>query len=89
MWFRDFQRDVAEILHVDVFIDDDDALGEHGLAQRPDRVHHLAGLSRVRLLDRDDHQVVEDAFDRQVDVHQLWIVSFISGKKMRSTALPM
>ena len=41
------------------------------------------------LADGDDHQVVKHAFHGQVDVHDLRHVSLISGRKMRSTALPI
>ena len=68
---EDFECDLADVLHVDVFIYHDNALGEHRLPQRPDGVHHFARLTGVRLLDRDQHQVVEDALDWQVDVHDL------------------
>src|SRR5947208_10297274 len=42
-----FQRDIGYVLHVDVFIHDDDAFREHRLAERPDGVHHFARLTRV------------------------------------------
>ena len=67
---KNFQRDFAQILHVDVFVHHDDTLGEHRLAERPDGVHHFACLARVRLADGNDHQVVKHAFNRQVDVDQ-------------------
>ena len=44
--------------------------GEHGLSERPDGVHHFAGLAGIGLADGDDHQIVEDAFDGQIDVDQ-------------------
>src|ERR1700722_9818001 len=69
---EDFQGDIGDVLYVHVFVDHHDALGEHGLAQRPDSVHYFASLSGVGLLDGNNHQVVEDAFDGQVDVHQFW-----------------
>src|SRR5579863_85270 len=68
---EDLQCHIGQILHVNIFIHDDDALREHGLSERPDGIHHFARLTGVRLLDRDDHQVMEDAFDRQIDVDQL------------------
>jgi hypothetical protein len=67
---ENFQRDVGEILHVYIFVDHDDDLGEHGLAKRPDGVHHFASLTGIGLADGDDHQVVEDAFDGKIDVDQ-------------------
>src|ERR1700687_290437 len=67
---QDFQRDVGDVLHVYIFVYHHDALGKHGLPQRPDRIHYLASLARVRLLDGDDHQIVKDALDRQVDVDE-------------------
>jgi hypothetical protein len=61
-------RDFAVILHIHVFVDDDDHLGEHRLAGAPDRVHHLSSVTRVALTDGDQDQVVEDAFWRHGDV---------------------
>ena len=46
----DAENDFADVLHVAVFIDDDDALGEHGLTERPDGVHHLARVAGIALL---------------------------------------
>ena len=62
---------VGNILHVHVLIDHDNALGEHSLPQRPDRVHDLPGLSRIRLANRHQHQIMEHAFHGQIDVHDL------------------
>jgi len=59
-----FERDVANILHIDIFIHNDDAFGEHRLPQRPDGVHYFARLPRVRFFYRHNHQVVEDTLDR-------------------------
>ena len=65
------EGDFGEVVHVAVFVDDDDALGEHGLAHGPDAVHDFAGVAGVGLFDRDDHEVVEDALGREVDVDDL------------------
>src|ERR1017187_1065346 len=65
-----FQADVGNILHVHVFVYYDDAFSKHRLPQRPDGVHHLARLSGIGLANGNDHQVMEHAFDGQVDVHQ-------------------
>jgi len=62
------QHDVGDVLDVAVFVDDDDALGEHGLAEAPDGVHDFAGVAGVALADADEHEVVGDAFGGQVDV---------------------
>ena len=43
-------------------------LRKHGLAETPDGAHHLARVARIRLADRDQHQVVEDAFGRHAHV---------------------
>ena len=67
---QNFQRDVRNILHVDVFIHHDDALGEHRLPQRPDGVHHFACLTRIGLANGNNHQVVKHAFDRHIQVYQ-------------------
>ena len=48
----DAEGDFGEVLHVAVLVDDDDALGEHGLAHGPDAVHDFAGVAGVGLLDR-------------------------------------
>src|SRR6185312_12967944 len=66
-----FERDLADVLHVDVFIDHEDALGGHCLAERPYAVHDFARLAGIGFLDRHDHQIVEDAFDGQIDVNDL------------------
>ena len=60
-----------EVLDVAVLVDDDDALGEHGLADGPDAVHDLAGVACVGLADGYDHEVVEDAGGGEVDVYDL------------------
>ena len=41
---------------------------EHRLPQSPDRVHHFARVSGIRLADRNQNQVVEDALGRHADV---------------------
>src|SRR5581483_2226020 len=66
-----FQRDLADVLHIDVFIDHENAFRRHRLSERPDGVHYLARLAGVGVSDRHDHQVVEDALDGQVDVDEL------------------
>ena len=71
MLLADAQGDFGEVLHVAVFVDDDDALGEHGLAHGPDAVHDFARVAGVALADGDDHQVVEDGLDGQIDVDDL------------------
>src|SRR5205823_4539459 len=65
------ERDLGDVLDVDVFVEHDDAFGEHSLTERPYGVHHFAGLSGIRLLDGNDHQVVKDTFDGKIDVHDL------------------
>src|ERR1035438_1147552 len=65
------KRDVGDVLHVDVFVDHDDALSEHRLTERPDSVHYFASLSRIGLANRNDHQVMEHAFDWEIDVDEL------------------
>src|SRR5258708_16797240 len=67
---ENFQRYIGNVLHIHVFVDHDDALGEHSLTERPDGAHHFSSLSRIRFADRDNHQVVEDAFDGKIDVDQ-------------------
>src|ERR1051326_8431421 len=64
------QRHISEILHVDIFIHHYDAFREHRLPERPDGVHHFARLAGIGLPDRNNHQVVEDALNWQVDVNQ-------------------
>src|SRR5579872_1079758 len=67
---KDFERHVGEILHINIFVNDNDAFRERSLSERPDRVHYLTRLAWVRLLDRNDHQVVENALNGQVYVDQ-------------------
>src|ERR1700689_5342384 len=43
----DAEGDFGEVLNVAVFVDDDDAFGEHGLAHGPDAVHDLARVAGV------------------------------------------
>ena len=38
----------------------------------PDAVHDLTRLARVALADGNDHEVVEDRFDGEVDVDDFW-----------------
>src|SRR5262245_44098836 len=63
--------DLARVLDVRVGVEDDDDLREHRLPEPPDPVHHLAGVAGEALLDRDEHQVVEDPLPRHVDVDDL------------------
>ena len=51
-------------------------------------VHDLPPVERVLLVDRDDHQVVERALDRQVHVDDLGKHHRRSGRNSRSVALP-
>src|ERR1035437_6939661 len=62
------QDDLGNILDVAVLVDDDDDFGEHGLAERPDGVHHLARMTGITLADGDQHEVVKDGFDGEMDV---------------------
>src|SRR5215467_8890583 len=66
-----FQGNFADVLHVDVFVDHDDAFCEHRLAQGPDRAHHLTRLPGVGFPNGDDHQVVKNAFDGKIDIDDL------------------
>src|SRR5580704_3493531 len=68
---EDLQRDLADVLHVHIFVDDEDALGEHGLSQRPDGVHDFAGLAGIGLADGNDHQVMEYALEWKVYIDEL------------------
>jgi hypothetical protein len=67
---ENLERDVGNVLHIHIFVDDDDAFCKHGLAERPDGIHHFACLSRIGLANGDDHQIVEDAFNGKIDVDQ-------------------
>src|ERR1700674_67997 len=75
------ERDLADVLHVDVFVDHENALGEHSLTERPDRIHHFARLSRIRLLDGNDHQIMIDTFNGKVDVDDFRDGEFHERKK--------
>ena len=63
--------DLREIVDVHVRADDDDRLRQHHEAHAPERRHHLARVARVALLDRHDHEVLEDTLGRHVDVDDL------------------
>src|SRR5499425_1141518 len=76
-----FPDDLSRVLHVHVFIDDDDAFGEHRLAQSPDRVHDLARVAGVLFAYRDQHQVVEDALERQIHVHDFGELALKHGQR--------
>ena len=39
------EDNLSNVLHVAILIHHDDAFGEHGLAERPDGVHHFARLA--------------------------------------------
>ena len=65
------EEDFAGVVHVHVVVHHDDVFGEHHLAHAPEAVHDFVGLHRVGLLDADEDEVVEDAFGRQRDVHDL------------------
>src|SRR5580704_12915771 len=58
-------------MHVDIFVDYQYALSEHRLAERPDGVHHFTRLTRVGFANRDNHEVVKDAFDGKVYIDDL------------------
>src|ERR1700741_4089774 len=75
------EDDFAYVLHVAVLVDYDDALGEHCLAQRPDGAHHFACVPRIALADGDDHEVVKDSFDWQVNVDEFGNRHLHRGKK--------
>src|SRR5690349_5281568 len=59
------------VVHVDVGVDDDDALREAQHPEAPDRRHDLPRMTGELLADRDDAAVVEGARDRQVVVDDL------------------
>src|ERR1700739_4212446 len=46
-----FPGHLPEILDADVVVDDDNHLGEHGLAEGPDGVHDLSGMAGVGFSD--------------------------------------
>src|SRR2546430_5197299 len=60
--------DLREIVDVHAVADDDDRLRQHHEPHAPERRHDLARVTGIALLDRDDHEVVEDALGRHVDV---------------------
>src|SRR5215831_18920300 len=59
----------VEVPDVDVLIHDDYALSQHSPRQRPNAIHHFAGMSRVVFSYRYDHQVVKDAGKGHVVIH--------------------
>ena len=54
---------------IHIFHHDDD-FGEHGLTERPDGVHDLARMAGVALANGDQHQIVKDGLDREMNVNQ-------------------
>ena len=68
----DAEDDFAHVLHIAILIDNQDALGEHGLAERPDGVHDFARVAGIAFADRHDHEVVKDRLDGQIDVDNFW-----------------
>ncbi len=83
------QDDLGDVLDVAVLVDDDDDFGEHGLAEGPDGVHDLARVAGITFADGDQHEVVEDGFDGEVNVNDFRDCRRMAGRKMRSTALPI
>ena len=59
---------LADILHIDMGVHDDDHLDVHHLAHTPERMHDLACLHRIGLLDGDNAAIVEHALQRHIDV---------------------
>ena len=68
---REMKQHFAGIVHVHVGVHHYDVFREHHLPHAPEAVHDFVGLHRVGLLDADEDEVVEHAFRRQRDVHNL------------------
>ena len=64
------EKDFAGVVHVAIFIHDDDVFAEHHLPHAPEPVHHLEGLIGILFPDADEDQIVKNAFRRQRHVHQ-------------------
>ncbi len=75
------EEDFAGVVHVHVVVHHDDVFGEHHLAHAPEAVHDFVGLHRVGLADAHEDEVVEDAFRRQRDVHDLGEVHLEDGQE--------
>src|SRR5438067_931049 len=61
--------DLGKILDIHVLGHHEDVLGQHHEPEPPQRVHDLARLPGIALLDRDDDEIVEDTFGGHVHVH--------------------
>ena len=82
-------RHFPHILHIDIFVHHHDAFRKHRLASPPDGVHHFARVSRIRLANRDQDQVMKDALGRHAMSRTSGNCRRISGRKIRSIALPI
>jgi len=65
------EADFAGAVNIHVGVHHDDVFGEHHLAHAPEAVHDFVGLHRASLADAHEDEVVEDAFGRQCEVHDL------------------
>src|SRR5262249_49744750 len=75
------QRHFVRVVHVDVLVHDDYALGEHHLSEPPDPAHDLTSMPWITFVDRDDGAVVEDAFPGQIHVHHFAHQGLHHGQK--------
>ncbi len=73
--------DHRKILERNVIVDHYNQLCVHELAHAPEKMHNLARLAGVALADRDEHAVMEDAFERHVDVRNLRAELLKEGQK--------
>ena len=69
------------IVNIHVVVHHHDVFGEHHLPHAPEAVHDFVGLHRVGLADAHEDEVVEDAFRRQRDVHDLGEVHLEDGQE--------
>lgn len=63
------EEDFAEIVDIDIFIEDVHELGETESTEAPDGVHDFVCMAGIFLLDFDEGDVVEGGFDGEVHVH--------------------
>src|SRR5206468_4093055 len=75
------EENFAGVVHVHVVVHHDDIFGEHHLAHAPEAMHDFVGLHGITLFDADKDQVVENAFSRQCEIHDLGEIHLEDGQE--------
>ena len=58
----------AEVLHINLFIDDNYGLCETHLSHTPQGIHNLSCMTGVALVNRNNCQVMEHPFKREIHI---------------------